>query len=130
KLIITVIIGVTAVILIALVVVMLLSRARGPSPTVPMPPVSTQEPTENEPTVPEGSGGQDTTPEWDGGELGMVVSDDIKDDDVNQPQEGTFETVIDPSLNRLLTEQEKKEAGYPSEWSVRVRAYTPPGGGD
>lgn len=39
-------------------------------------------------------------------------------------------TSLDPTTNRLLTDAEKAQLGYPLEWSVRLRAVRPKGGGD
>lgn len=126
KLIIGIIIGVTAVGLAAIVIVTLLARARGPAPAVPTVP---QQPTGSEPSAPSGSAEGGTAPEWTGAPLGAEKSDGITEGNVAPSQPGTFETVIDPHLDRLLTDEEKAASGYPAEWSVRVKAYTPPGGG-
>lgn len=37
--------------------------------------------------------------------------------------------IIDPSLDRPLTDEEKDQLGYPLEWDVRLRAAIPEGGG-
>lgn len=39
-------------------------------------------------------------------------------------------TPFDPTTNRLLTDEEKQQFGYPIEWTVRLRAVRPKGGGD
>ncbi|HTK04229.1 MAG TPA: thrombospondin type 3 repeat-containing protein [Candidatus Eisenbacteria bacterium] len=58
---------------------------------------------------------------------------------VNQPLEAVAATssspqppptIIDPTMNRLLTDKEKLQLGYPLEWTVRVHAVVPKGGGE
>ncbi|HTM68700.1 MAG TPA: hypothetical protein VL426_05360 [Candidatus Binatia bacterium] len=43
------------------------------------------------------------------------------------PQQATS---LDPTTNRLLSDSEKAQLGYPLEWTVRLRAVRPKGGGD
>ena len=39
-------------------------------------------------------------------------------------------TPFDETTNRLLSDEEKQQLGYPIEWTVRLRAVRPKGGGD
>jgi Bacterial TSP3 repeat len=96
----------------------------GEVPSGGNPPVAVNGAGGATPGAPKGETGQPEAPLWEGSApIPNELGEGAPADATSVPP-----TAIDPRTNRLLTDKEKEDAGYPKDWVVRVQAFKSPSG--